>query len=86
MTFATSRDEALSLLMSFIDNELSNYSMKRNFDYGPDNKSNVSCLSPTSLRLITEYEVAKTVLAKFPYQKLKNISKKYFGEFIGRVG
>ena len=82
MTFATSRDEALSLLNSFIDNELSNYSTKRNFDYGPDNKSNVSCLSPyISHRLITEYEVAKTVLAKFPYQKVE----KYIQEIFWRV-
>ena len=87
MKFEISRDGALKQLDAFINSELANYSFKRNFDLGPKDKSNVSCLSPyISHRLITEYEVAKTVLAKFPYKKLKNIFKKYFGEFIGKVG
>ena len=87
MKFEISRDGALKQLDNFINNNLANYSFKRNFDLGPDNKSNVSCLSPyISHRLITEYEVAKIVLSKFPYQKVENIFKKYFGEFIGKGG
>ena len=87
MKFEISRDGALKQLDAFINSELANYSFKRNFDLGPKDKSNVSCLSPyISHRLITEYEVAKTVLASFHIKKLKNISKKYFGEFIGKVG
>ena len=82
MKFEISRDGALKRLDAFINSELVNYSFKRNFDLGPKDKSNVSCLSPyISHRLITEYEVAKTVLAKFPYQKID----KYIQEIFWRV-
>ena len=82
MQFETSRDGALRKLDSFINAEVPNYNFKRNFDLGPDDKSNVSCLSPyISHRLITEYEVAKIVLAKFPYQKVE----KYIQEIFWRV-
>ncbi len=82
MKFETSREGALKKLDAFINSELANYSFKRNFDLGPKDKSNVSCLSPyISHRLITEHEVAKTVLAKFPYQKVE----KYIQEIFWRV-
>ena len=82
MKFEISRDGALKQLNTFINSELANYSFKRNFDLGPKDKSNVSCLSPyISHRLITEYEVAKTVLSKFPYQKVE----KYIQEIFWRV-
>ena len=82
MKFEISREGALKQLDAFINSELANYSFKRNFDLGPKDKSNVSCLSPyISHRLITEYEVAKLVLAKFPYQKVE----KYIQEIFWRV-
>ena len=82
MKFEISREGALKQLNNFINSELVNYSFKRNFDFGSDDKSNVSCLSPyISHRLITEYEVAKLVLAKFPYQKVE----KYIQEIFWRV-
>ena len=44
----------------------------RNFDFGIKNRKNISCLSPyITHRLISEYEVAKKVLSKHPYQKLE---------------
>ncbi len=82
MKFEISREGALKQLDAFINSELANYSFKRNFDLGPKDKSNVSCLSPyISHRLITEYEVAKSVLTKFPYQKVE----KYIQEIFWRV-
>ena len=82
MKFEISREGALKQLDAFINSELANYSFKRNIDLGPKDKSNVSCLSPyISHRLITEYEVAKTVLAMFPYQKVD----KYIQEIFWRV-
>ncbi len=82
MKFEISREGALKQLDAFINSELANYSFKRNFDLGPKDKSNVSCLSPyISHRLITEYEVTKSVLAKFPYQKVE----KYIQEIFWRV-
>ncbi len=82
MQFEISRNGALKKLDNFINAELPNYNFKRNFDLGPEDKSNVSCLSPyISHRLITEYEVAKIVLAKFPYHKVE----KYIQEIFWRV-
>ncbi len=82
MKFEISREGALKQIDNFTNSGLANYSFKRNFDLGPDNKSNVSCLSPyISHRLITEYEVAKNVLSKFPYQKVE----KYIQEIFWRV-
>ncbi len=82
MKFEISRKGALKQLDAFINSELTNYSFKRNFDLGPKDKSNVSCLSPyISHRLITEYEVVKTILSKFPFQKVE----KYIQEIFWRV-
>ena len=65
MNFETSRSAALQKLESFIDKEIFKYNFKRNFDLGRNDKSNISCLSPyISHRLITEYEIIKSVLAK----------------------
>jgi deoxyribodipyrimidine photolyase-like uncharacterized protein len=69
MNFKTTREEALQVLENYINKDITNYSAQRNFDFGPNNRKNVSCLSPyITHRLITEYEVAKKVLSKFSYQ------------------
>ena len=82
MIFKTTREGALQDLENYINKEIVNYSTQRNFDLGPSNRKNVSCLSPyISHRLITEYEVAKKVLSKFPYQKVE----KYIQEIFWRV-
>ena len=82
MKFEISREEALKQLNVFINGELKNYSFKRNYDLGLNNKSNVSCLSPyISHRLITEYEVVRTVLKKLPYSEVE----KYVQEIFWRV-
>ncbi len=79
MKFDTSRDLALEKLNRFIDSDLANYGLRRNFDFGPEKRENVSCLSPfISHRLITEYEVAKIVLSKFPYQKVEKFIQEIF--------
>jgi len=82
MIFKTTREEALQYLDNYINNDIVNYSTKRNFDFGPGKRKNVSCLSPyISHRLITEYEVVKKVLSQFPYQKVE----KYIQEIFWRV-
>ena len=82
MIFKTTREEALQDLENYINKEIVHYSTQRNFDFGPSNRKNVSCLSPyISHRLITEYEVVKKVLSKFPYQKVE----KYIQEIFWRV-
>ena len=82
MKFETTRNKALEKLDNFINSEIVDYSFKRNFDYGPDLRGNVSCLSPyVSHRLITEYEIAKRVLRKHLYQRVD----KYIQEIFWRV-
>ena len=46
MTFEASRAKAVDKLNQFVENNLSEYSKLRNFDFGPDKRSNISCLSP----------------------------------------
>ena len=82
MKFHTSREKALESLDIFINNDIINYSSKRNYDFGPIERKNVSCLSPyISHRLINEYEISKKVLSKHPYQKVE----KYIQEIYWRV-
>ena len=55
MNFKTTREEALQVLENYINKDITNYSAQRNFDFGPNNRKNVSCLSPyITHRLITE--------------------------------
>ncbi len=79
MKFITSRSEALDKLRKYIESDISNYNAKRNFDFGVTNRSNVSCLSPyITHRLITEYETAKIVLKKHPFQKVDKFIQEIF--------
>ena len=82
MKFYTSREKALESLDIFINNDIINYSSKRNYDFGPLKRENVSCLSPyISHRLINEYEISKKILTKHPYQKVE----KYIQEIYWRI-
>jgi len=82
MKFHTSREKALESLDIFIDNDIINYTSKRNYDFGPIDRKNVSCLSPyIAHRLINEYEISKKVLSKHPYQRVE----KYIQEIYWRV-
>jgi len=79
MRFVNSRLEALDKLNKFIESDISNYNSKRNFDFGADNRNNVSCLSPyITHRLITEYETTKLVLKKYPFQKVDKFVQEIF--------
>ena len=46
MNFEASREKAIDKLNNFVEKNLSDYSKLRNFDFGPDKRDNVSCLSP----------------------------------------
>ena len=70
MNFEASRAKALDKLNNFVENNLSEYSKLRNFDYGPDNRSNISCLSPYIPHgIINEKEVIKKSLNTFSFAK-----------------
>ena len=82
MNFKTSRFKSLEELENYIENDILNYNSLRNFDFGPNNRKNVSCLSPyITHRLISEFEIAKKVLGKYSYQKVE----KYIQEIFWRV-
>jgi deoxyribodipyrimidine photo-lyase len=64
--FTPTRQAALHRLAAFVPNAGSKYADKRNFDFGPDNRSNISALSPhIRHRLISEHEVCAEVLKVF---------------------
>ncbi len=73
MDFKPNYINAKKILDSFINNGLRSYGLKRNYDFGPDNKSNVSCLSPfIRRRIIHEKTVLKNCLKN---NKFINIEK-----------
>ena len=82
MNFGTSRASAIERLNNFIEQNLFEYSRLRNFDYGPDNRSNISCLSPYITHgIISELEVIKKSLNKFSFSK----NEKFIQEVLWRT-
>ena len=82
MKFIASRTEALTNLEKFVENNLSEYSRLRNFDFGPDKRDNVSCLSPyVTHGVLNEIEIIKKSLAKFSFSK----NEKFIQEVLWRT-
>jgi len=82
MIFEASRAKAIDKLTNFIEQNLSDYSKLRNFDFGPDNRSNISCLSPYITHgIINELEVVDKSLKKFSFAK----NEKFIQEVLWRV-
>jgi deoxyribodipyrimidine photo-lyase len=79
VNFITSRKEALDVLDNYIEKDILTYTTQRNFDFGTQNRKNISCLSPyITHRLISEYEVVKKVLSRYPYQKVEKFIQEIF--------
>ena len=82
MIFEASRAKAVNKLTNFIEQNLSDYSKLRNFDFGPSNRSNISCLSPYITHgVINELEVIDKSLKKFSFAK----NEKFIQEVLWRV-
>ncbi|MDA9769344.1 DNA photolyase [Candidatus Pelagibacter sp.] len=82
MIFGSSRAKAVDQLNNFIEQNLTDYSKLRNFDFGPDHKSNVSCLSPYITHgIINELEVIDKSLKKFSFAK----NEKFIQEVLWRI-
>ena len=82
MNFEASRAKALDKLNYFVENNLSEYSKLRNFDFGPENRSNISCLSPYITHgVIGEKEVIEKALGKFSFSK----NEKFIQEVLWRT-
>ncbi|MDA9076738.1 DNA photolyase [Candidatus Pelagibacter sp.] len=82
MIFGASRAKAVDQLNNFIEQNLTDYSKLRNFDFGPNNRSNISCLSPYITHgTINELEVIDKSLKKFSFAK----NEKFIQEVLWRV-
>jgi hypothetical protein len=82
MNFGTSRASAIEKLNNFIEQNLFEYSRLRNFDYGPNNRLNISCLSPYITHgIVSELEVIKKSLNKFSFSK----NEKFIQEVLWRT-
>ena len=82
MNFEASRAKAIDKLNNFVEKNLSDYSRLRNFDFGPDKRSNVSCLSPYITHgVLNEIEIIKKSLAKFSFSK----NEKFIQEVLWRT-
>ena len=82
MKFKPSRSFAIKKIENFIENNLSQYSKLRNFDYGPEKRSNISCISPyVTHGILTEVEIIKKVLKKSLFVK----NEKFIQEILWRI-
>ena len=82
MKFYASRAKAVEKLNQFVENNLSEYSKLRNFDFGPNNRSNISCLSPYITHgIINELEVINKSLKKYSFTK----NEKFIQEVLWRT-
>ena len=70
MDLKATRASAIGNLEDFVENNLGEYSRLRNFDFGPNKRSNTSCLSPYITHgVINEKEVIRKSLDKFSFSK-----------------
>ncbi len=82
MIFEASRAKAVEKLNYFVENNLTDYSKLRNFDLGPDNRLNTSCLSPYITHgAINELEVIDKSLKKYSFSK----NEKFIQEVLWRT-
>ncbi len=82
MKFEISRAKAINQLNNFVENNLGEYSKLRNFDFGPEKRSNISCLSPYITHgIINEKEVIQKSLNKFSFSK----NEKFIQEVLWRT-
>ena len=73
------RQDAVDKLNYFIKNGLSTYSSQRNFDLGPQNRTNVSNLSPfIRKRIIHEEEVINECLKVKKYEHIEKFIQEVF--------
>ena len=80
--FEPRKEFAVKKLKNFIDNNLVEYSKLRNFDFGPNKRTNISCLSPYITHgILTEQEVMKLSLKKYSLPKIE----KFIQEVLWRI-
>ena len=79
ITWMPTREAGLARLRNFLPAAGSAYARTRNTDFGPENRSNVSALSPwLARRMITEEEVVKAVLAQHSFVAAEKFIQEVF--------
>ena len=79
MEFIPNKNFAENHLKNFFEKNILDYSKLRNFDYGPQNRNNISLLSPyISHRVLFEFDIVKSVLKKYPYIKVEKFIQEIF--------
>ena len=82
MDFPNNRTDALKKLDNFIEQNLIEYTKLRNFDFGAQNRKNISCISPYATHgIISEIEIIKRALKKHLFSK----SEKFIQEVLWRI-
>jgi len=70
--FHPSRSKALEQLQSFVEHHLGLYARDRNFDFGPEKRTNTSCLSPyVTHGILSENEIIKQSLKQYSFSKIE---------------
>ena len=79
MNLIPTRAAGLAALKGFVTKAAHHYTAQRNFDYGPDDRSNISLLSPyIRHRLITEQEVVAAVLGSHSFAAAEKFIQEVF--------
>ena len=82
MNFPTSRNNVLKKFDDFIEKNILDYNKLRNFDFGIQNRKNISSLSPyVSHGIISETEIINKVLKKHLFNK----TDKFIQEVLWRI-
>ena len=75
----TYREESLEKLNDFVKNGLIYYSSKRNFDFGPSNRKNISLLSPyIRKRILHEKEVINKCIQHYSLHQIEKFIQEVF--------
>lgn len=79
MRWVPTRKAGLERLTSFLPNAGLEYQNARNFDYGPVDRSNISCLSPWIRHgLVTEEEVIRSALSQHSFKAADKFIQEVF--------
>ena len=79
MKFTPNKNFAENHLKTFIEKNILDYTKLRNFDYGSENRNNISLLSPyISHRILFEFDIVKSVLEKYPYVRVEKFVQEIF--------
>ena len=80
-------EKALKQSKFYIKKNILKYNSLRNFDFGANQRDNVSCLSSFFChRVLLEYNMINEILKIHSYSKVEKYIQEYFGGFIGKVG